>query len=138
MRDRDEVTELALATTLGDRVALSEFIRKTQADVCFVSRLSRPSVGDGLTQEILRGSCRRYLRSRGAQVLCIARACDGRELRPEELASGSASAEEERRQKGRRQAVRLPNGLGCLGSDCQCGSGSACQHPQQSSQTASS
>lgn len=55
MRDRDEVTELALATTRGDRVALSEFIRKTQADVCFVSRLSRPSVGDGLTQQFLIG-----------------------------------------------------------------------------------
>ena len=52
MRDGDEVTELALAAARGDRVALSEFIRRTQADVWrFVSRLSHPGVADDLTQE---------------------------------------------------------------------------------------
>ena len=48
----DEVTELALAAARGDRVALSEFIRRTQADVWrYVSRLSRPGLADDLTQE---------------------------------------------------------------------------------------
>jgi RNA polymerase sigma-70 factor (ECF subfamily) len=48
----DEVTELALAAARGDRVALSEFIRRTQADVWrFVSRLSHPNLADDLTQE---------------------------------------------------------------------------------------
>jgi RNA polymerase sigma-70 factor (ECF subfamily) len=48
----DEVTELALAAARGDRVALSEFIRRTQADVWrYVSRLSHPTLADDLTQE---------------------------------------------------------------------------------------
>jgi RNA polymerase sigma-70 factor (ECF subfamily) len=48
----DEVTELALAAARGDRVALSEFIRRTQADVWrYVSRLSNPNLADDLTQE---------------------------------------------------------------------------------------
>lgn len=52
MGDRDEVTELALAAARGDRVALSEFIRRTQADVWrFVSRLAHPGLADDLTQE---------------------------------------------------------------------------------------
>ncbi len=52
MGDRDEVTELALAAARGDRAALSEFIRRTQADVWrFVSRLAHPSLADDLTQE---------------------------------------------------------------------------------------
>ena len=52
MGERDEVTELALAAARGDRVALSEFIRRTQADVWrFISRLSQPGVADDLTQE---------------------------------------------------------------------------------------
>jgi RNA polymerase sigma-70 factor (ECF subfamily) len=52
MSTPDEVTELALAAARGDRVALSEFIRRTQADVWrYVSRLSHPNVADDLTQE---------------------------------------------------------------------------------------
>ncbi|MGV8849015.1 MAG: sigma-70 family RNA polymerase sigma factor [Propionibacteriaceae bacterium] len=48
----DEVTELALAAGRGDRIALSEFIRRTQADVWrYVSRLSHPNLADDLTQE---------------------------------------------------------------------------------------
>lgn len=48
----DEVTELALAAARGDRVALSNFIRRTQADVWrYVSRLSHPALADDLTQE---------------------------------------------------------------------------------------
>jgi RNA polymerase sigma-70 factor (ECF subfamily) len=48
----DEVTELALAAARGDRVALSEFIRRTQADVWrYLSRLSHPNLADDLTQE---------------------------------------------------------------------------------------
>ena len=48
----DDVTELALAAGLGDRAALSEFIRRTQAEVWrFVARLSQPSLADDLTQE---------------------------------------------------------------------------------------
>lgn len=52
MGGRDEVTELALAAARGDREALSEFIRRTQADVWhFTSRLSHPGLADDLTQE---------------------------------------------------------------------------------------
>ena len=52
MGDREEVTELALAASRGDRAALSEFIRRTQSDVWrFISRLSQPSLADDLTQE---------------------------------------------------------------------------------------
>jgi len=52
MGERDEVTELALAAAQGDRVALAQFIRETQADVWrFVSRLSHHSFADDLTQE---------------------------------------------------------------------------------------
>jgi RNA polymerase sigma-70 factor (ECF subfamily) len=48
----DEVTELALAAARGDRVALSEFIRRTQTDVWrYVARLSHPGLADDLTQE---------------------------------------------------------------------------------------
>jgi RNA polymerase sigma-70 factor (ECF subfamily) len=52
MAEPDEVTRLALAAAAGDRTALSEFIRSTQADVWrFVARLADPGIADDLTQE---------------------------------------------------------------------------------------
>lgn len=52
MTEPDEVTRLALAAAAGDRAALSEFIRSTQADVWhFVARLSDRGTADDLTQE---------------------------------------------------------------------------------------
>ena len=56
----DDVTALALAAGGGDRAALSEFIRATQAEVWrFVARLAGRQAADDLTQET-------YLRVLGA------------------------------------------------------------------------
>ncbi|MCQ6473436.1 hypothetical protein NPN13_24440, partial [Vibrio parahaemolyticus] len=47
-----EVTGLALAAGRGDRVALGEFIRLTQADVWrFLAHLADADAADDLTQE---------------------------------------------------------------------------------------
>ena len=52
MGRRDTTTELALAAGRGDRGALSEFIRRTQADVwMFLARSAGPDHADDLTQE---------------------------------------------------------------------------------------
>ncbi len=49
----DDTTALALAAGGGDRAALAEFIRATQADVWrFVAHLAGRDVADDLTQEI--------------------------------------------------------------------------------------
>mgnify|MGYP000853810279 FL=1 len=49
----DDTTALALAAGRGDRAALAEFIRATQADVWrFVAHLAGRDVADDLTQEI--------------------------------------------------------------------------------------
>ena len=49
----DDTTDLALAAGRGDRAALAEFIRATQADVWrFVAHLAGRDVADDLTQEI--------------------------------------------------------------------------------------
>lgn len=56
----DELTRLALAAGRGDRAALSEFIRQSQADVWrFVARASGAQAADDLAQET-------YLRAIGA------------------------------------------------------------------------
>lgn len=48
----DELTRLALAAGRGDRSALSEFIRASQADVWrFVAHMAGPDRADDLTQE---------------------------------------------------------------------------------------
>ena len=60
MSTLDDVTALALAAGGGDRAALSEFIRATQAGVWqFVARLAGSEAADDLTQET-------YLRVLGA------------------------------------------------------------------------
>lgn len=60
MSNDDAVTGLALAAGRGDRAALSEFIRLTQADVWrFVAHQAGPDVADDLTQET-------FLRMHGA------------------------------------------------------------------------
>ncbi len=52
MGRHDTTTELALAAGRGDRAALSEFIRRTQADVwMFLARSAGPEHADDLTQE---------------------------------------------------------------------------------------
>ncbi|MHB1007638.1 MAG: sigma-70 family RNA polymerase sigma factor [Propionibacteriaceae bacterium] len=52
MPEPEDVTQLGLRAARGDRAALSEFIRRTQADVWrYVARLSRPDLADDLTQE---------------------------------------------------------------------------------------
>jgi RNA polymerase sigma-70 factor (ECF subfamily) len=52
MAAADPVTALALAAGAGDRAALAEFIRTTQADVWrFVAHLAGRDVADDLTQE---------------------------------------------------------------------------------------
>jgi RNA polymerase sigma-70 factor (ECF subfamily) len=49
----DDLTLLALAAGAGDRTALSEFIRRSQAEVWrFVARAADHSVADDLTQEV--------------------------------------------------------------------------------------
>jgi RNA polymerase sigma-70 factor, ECF subfamily len=49
----DELTRLLLAAADGDRLALSSFIRRTQADVWrFCAHLVDPQVADDLTQEV--------------------------------------------------------------------------------------
>ncbi|MEX1162797.1 MAG: sigma-70 family RNA polymerase sigma factor [Nitriliruptor sp.] len=59
----DELTRLLRAAADGDRLALSSFIRRTQADVWrFCAHLVDPGVADDLTQEVYL----RALRSVGA------------------------------------------------------------------------
>jgi len=62
--DDEQVTELALAAGRGDRRALEEWVRATQADVWrFVAHLADAGAADDLTQETyLRafGSLRRF------------------------------------------------------------------------------
>lgn len=56
----DELTQLALAAGAGDRVALSEFIRRSQSDVWrFIARMAGTGAADDLTQDT-------YLRALGA------------------------------------------------------------------------
>ena len=52
MEPTDDVTALALAAGRGDRMALSEFIRRTQAEVWrFLARTAGAETADDLTQE---------------------------------------------------------------------------------------
>jgi RNA polymerase sigma-70 factor, ECF subfamily len=59
-RAGDELTRLLLDAAAGDRLALSSFVRGTQADVWrFLAHLVDPGTADDLTQEV-------YLRAMGS------------------------------------------------------------------------
>lgn len=83
----DELTRLLLAAGDGDRTALSQFIRRTQADVWrFCAHLVDPGVADDLTQEVYLRALRTIPRFRGDSsartwLLTVARRAAADEIR---------------------------------------------------------
>lgn len=75
----DALTDLALRAKAGDRVALSDFVRATQADVWRVcAHLTSPAQADDLTQEVYLRALRSLPRFRAESsartwLLAIAR-----------------------------------------------------------------
>lgn len=64
--ETDEVTRLLLDAAGGDRLALSGFVRRTQADVWrFCAHLVDPASADDLTQEVYLRAMRSIPRFRG-------------------------------------------------------------------------
>lgn len=83
----DELTRLLREAAEGDRLALSSFIRRTQADVWrFCAHLVDPGVADDLTQEVYLRAMRTVPRFRGDSsartwLLTIARRVAADEIR---------------------------------------------------------
>jgi RNA polymerase sigma-70 factor (ECF subfamily) len=83
----DELTRLLLAAADGDRLALSTFVRRTQADVWrFCAHLVDPGVADDLTQEVYLRALRTIPRFRGDSsartwLLTVARRVAADEIR---------------------------------------------------------
>ena len=83
----DELTRLLRAAADGDRLALSQFIRRTQPDVWrFCAHLVDPSVADDLTQEVYLRALRTIPRFRGDSsartwLLTVARRVAADEIR---------------------------------------------------------
>ncbi len=83
----DELTRLLLAAADGDRLALSAFIRRTQADVWrFCAHLVDPGAADDLTQEVYLRALRTIPRFRGDStartwLLSVARRVAADEIR---------------------------------------------------------
>ncbi|WP_052669404.1 sigma-70 family RNA polymerase sigma factor [Nitriliruptor alkaliphilus] len=83
----DELTRLLLAAADGDRLALSSFIRRTQADVWrFCAHLVDPGVADDLTQEVYLRAMRSVPSFRGDSsartwLLTVARRTAADEIR---------------------------------------------------------
>lgn len=83
----DELTRLLLDAADGDRLALSTFIRRTQADVWrFCAHLVDPGVADDLTQDVYLRAMRSAPRFRGDSsartwLLTIARRAAADEIR---------------------------------------------------------
>jgi RNA polymerase sigma-70 factor, ECF subfamily len=83
----DELTRLLLAAADGDRLALSTFIRRTQADVWrFCAHLVDPGAADDLTQEVYLRALRTIPRFRGDSpartwLLTVARRVAADEIR---------------------------------------------------------
>jgi RNA polymerase sigma-70 factor, ECF subfamily len=66
VEDTDELTRLLLDAGGGDRLALSSFVRRTQADVWrFCAHLVDPGAADDLTQEVYLRTIRSIPRFRG-------------------------------------------------------------------------
>lgn len=83
----DELTRLLLDAADGDRLALSMFIRRTQADVWrFCAHLVDPGAADDLTQEVYLRALRTIPRFRGDSsartwLLTVARRVAADEIR---------------------------------------------------------
>lgn len=83
----DELTRLLLDAASGDRLALSSFIRRTQADVWrFCAHLLDPQSADDLTQEVYLRAMRTIPRFRGdasarTWLLAVARNVAADEIR---------------------------------------------------------
>jgi RNA polymerase sigma-70 factor, ECF subfamily len=83
----DDPTRLLLAAATGDRVALSRFVKVTQADVWrFCAALVDPAAADDLTQEVYLRAMRAMPRFRGRSsartwLLTIARRAAADEIR---------------------------------------------------------
>lgn len=93
----DDLTRLLLAAADGDRLALSSFVRGTQADVWrFCAHLVDPGIADDLTQEV-------YLRA----VRAIPSFRGDASARTWLLSIARRTAADEIRQRQRRR--RLPN-----------------------------
>lgn len=83
----DDPTRLLLAAATGDRLALSRFVRETQAEVWrFCAALVDPAAADDLTQEVYLRALRAMPRFRGRSsartwLLAIARRVAADEIR---------------------------------------------------------
>lgn len=83
----DDPTRLLLAAATGDRLALSRFVRETQAEVWrFCAALVDPAAADDLTQEVYLRALRALPRFRGRSsartwLLAIARRVAADEIR---------------------------------------------------------
>ena len=83
----DELTPLLLAAASGDRLALANFVRRTQADVWrFMAHLVDPDAADDLTQEVYVraiGSVARFRGDASARtwLLSVARRVAADEIR---------------------------------------------------------
>jgi RNA polymerase sigma-70 factor, ECF subfamily len=83
----DELTRLLLEAADGDRLALSSFVRRTQADVWrFCAHLVDPQAADDLTQEVYLRAMRTIPRFRGdasarTWLLAVARNVAADEIR---------------------------------------------------------